>query len=150
MFVYRQLLPFISKLCIWKRRKDLMPLFAAESKCSRILQKAVYPSIILDAETGRRSKPLGCHPLGILGSLWHPLPLPTHCNSSVWGQRGITSTFCISSDHSSLCQQPWRHFKSQASPVAVADKPPCYPFMPRKTPATLSLGAPCNQTRQSR
>lgn len=30
VFVYRQLLPFISKLCIWKRRKDLMPLFAAE------------------------------------------------------------------------------------------------------------------------
>lgn len=30
VFVYRRLLPFISKLCIWKSRRDLMPLFAAE------------------------------------------------------------------------------------------------------------------------
>lgn len=119
VFVYRQLLPFISKLCIWKRRKDLMPLFAAE----QMFKDTAESSLSQHNFRGWNWKVLQAPWLPFP---WHLVPLPTYCSPGVRGQRGITSTFSIYPDRSSLCQQPWGHFRSQPSPVAVPDKSPLY------------------------
>lgn len=125
VFVYRQLLPFISKLCIWKRRKDLMPLFAAE----QMFKDTAESSLSQHNFRGWNWKVLQAP---LLPSPWHLVPPVALAAAS-----HPLQTRCLGAEghHIHFLHLSWPLFsmptamealQKPGKPLAVADKSPCY------------------------
>lgn len=139
VFVYRQLLPFISKLCIWKRRKDLMPLFAAE----QMFKDTAESSLSQHNFRGWNWKVLQAP---WLPSPWHLVPPVALAAAS-----HPLQPRCLGAEghHIHFLHLSWPLFSMPTAMEALQKpgKPLATPLW--KTLAMLPLGAPRNQTRQS-
>lgn len=132
VFVYRQLLPFISKLCIW--REDLMPLFAEEQMFKDTTESTfswynfrLWNSETLWAPRCRHSCPT--HPTA-------PPAACSHCSPTVWVSRAPCSLFAFV-----LLTLSFASSQGGTSKGKGWASPSTHPFVPRKTPARLHLWA---------
>lgn len=136
VFVYRRLLPFISKLCIW--REDLMPLFAEEQMFKDPTESTFsrYNFRLWNSKTPwapRCGHSCPTHPAA-------PPAACSHCGPTVWGQQGPTFTFCLCPAHPQL----------EALQKAKAGQAhPAIPLCQGKLQQDCIFGLWCNQTWES-